>query len=235
MIAALKKEVWKANLDLARHGLVISTFGNVSGMDRKKGLVAIKPSGTSYESLKPADMVVVDLEGRTVEGALNPSSDTPTHLEIYKAFPEVSAVAHTHSEFAAVFAQAGMEIPCLGTTHADHFAGRVPLTRRLSLAEAAKDYESAVGRAIVERFGRLEPLEMPGVLVSGHGPFTWGRSAGEAVLNSLLLETVARMAWETLILNPRAKPLAEPIRRKHFLRKHGPGAYYGQGKKGVSK
>lgn len=235
MIAALKKEVWKANLDLARHGLVISTFGNVSGMDRKKGLVAIKPSGTSYEKLKPADMVVVDLEGRTVEGALNPSSDTPTHLEIYKAFPEVSAVAHTHSEFAAVFAQAGMEIPCLGTTHADHFAGRVPLTRRLSRAETAKGYESAVGRAIVERLGRLKPLEMPGVLVSGHGPFTWGRNAGEAVLNSLLLETVARMAWETLILNPRAKPLAEPIRRKHFLRKHGPGAYYGQGKKGVSK
>jgi len=231
MIAALKREVWGANLDLVRRGLVVSTFGNVSGIDRDRKLVAIKPSGMSYEAMKPGDMVVVDLEGRIVEGAHRPSSDTATHLELYKAFAGISAVAHTHSEFASVFAQARREIPCLGTTHADHFAGPVPLTRALSRAEVAGGYESAVGRVIVERFRRLKPLEMPGVLVSGHGPFAWGINAGDAVINSLLLETIARMAWETLMLDPRAKPLAGHIRRKHFLRKHGPAAYYGQRKK----
>jgi L-ribulose-5-phosphate 4-epimerase len=233
MLEALKKQVWKANLDLVGHGLVTLTWGNASGLDRKKGIVAIKPSGLSYDKLKPADMVLVDLEGKKVEGKLNPSSDTPTHLELYKAFIEIGGVVHAHSEYATMFAQAGKEVPCLGTTHADIFYGPVPVTRHLTGPEIDKDYERNTGRVIVERFTALNPIEIPGVLVAGHGPFSWGRTASEAVENGLALEKIAKLAWGTIVLAPQpAFPSA--LLEKHFLRKHGPGAYYGQ-KKGEKR
>jgi L-ribulose-5-phosphate 4-epimerase len=231
MLTDLKEAVFKANLDLARSGLVIMTFGNVSGIDRRKGIVAIKPSGVAYDSLKADDIVLVDLEGQVVEGWLNPSSDTPTHIEIYKAFPEVGGVAHAHSEFATVFAQARREIPCYGTTHADVFHGPVPLTRLLVESEVAANYERNTGKVIVERFAGLEPLGLPAVLVAGHGPFAWGRAPAEAVETSVILEQVAKMAYRTMALDPRLAPLDRHILEKHFLRKHGPDAYYGQKKK----
>jgi L-ribulose-5-phosphate 4-epimerase len=230
MLAELKDSVWKANLDLAKSGLIILTFGNVSGIDRRRGIVAIKPSGVAYSALKADDIVLVDLEGSVVEGWLNPSSDTPTHVEIYKAFPEVGGVAHAHSTYATMFAQARREIPCFGTTHADHFHGPVPLTRLPVEAEVADAYERNTGRIIVERFAGLDPLGLPAVLVAGHGPFTWGRTSAEAVETARVLEHTAKMAFGTMALDPRLPPLDACILEKHFSRKHGPDAYYGQKK-----
>jgi len=230
MLTDLKEAVYKANMELAKSGLVIMTFGNVSGIDRRKGIVAIKPSGVPYEALKADDIVLVDLEGQVVEGWLNPSSDTPTHAEIYKAFPEVGGIAHAHSVYATMFAQARREILCYGTTHADLFHGPVPLTRLLVEPEVAADYELNTGKAIVERFAGLDPLALPGVLVAGHGPFAWGRSPAEAVETAVVLEQVAQTAFGSLILDPRLRPLDRHILEKHFQRKHGPDAYYGQKK-----
>jgi L-ribulose-5-phosphate 4-epimerase len=194
--------------------------------------MAIKPSGVTYETLKPSDIVLIDLEGRRVEGRLNPSSDSPTHLELYRAFPTIGGVVHAHSEYATIFAQAGREIPCLGTTHADIFDGPVPVTRFLERAEVETNYELNTGRVIGERFRRFEPLARPGILVAGHGPFTWGRTPAEAVENCLALEKIAKMALGTLFLNPSGRRLPRCLLDKHFRRKHGPGAYYGQ-KKGA--
>ncbi len=230
MLTELKEAVWKANLDLAKSGLVILTFGNVSGIDRRRGIVAIKPSGVPYDSLKADDIVLVDLEGQTVEGWLSPSSDTPTHVALYKSFPAIGGVAHAHSEYATIFAQARREIPCFGTTHADQFNGPVPLTRLLREAEVAGDYELNTGKIIVERFAGADPLERPAVLVAGHGPFAWGRTPAEAVETALVLEQVAKMAYGSMALDPRLAPLDGYILEKHFQRKHGPDAYYGQKK-----
>jgi len=228
MLQDLKEQVWGANLDLVMLELVTLTWGNVSGLDRTKGILAIKPSGISYEEMRPAHIVLVDLEGKKVEGKLNPSSDTPTHLELYKAFREISGVAHTHSEYAAVFAQAAMEIPCLGTTHADVFYGPVPVTRYLTRAEVEKGYEKNTGKVIIERFRSLKPLERPGVLVAGHGAFAWGKSPDESVENSLALEKIAKIALGTLLLRPRPVRFPRYLLEKHHQRKHGPKAYYGQ-------
>jgi L-ribulose-5-phosphate 4-epimerase len=233
MFKDLKERVWKANLDLYRHGLAALTWGNASGLDREKGILAIKPSGVAYDEVKPANMVLVDLDGKTVEGRLRPSSDTPTHVELYRAFAAIGGVVHAHSEYATMFAQAGKEIPCLGTTHADLFYGAVPVTRLLKRPEILRDYERNTGRVIVERFKALDPAERPGVLVAGHGPFAWGRTAAGAVENALALEHVAKLAWGTLALGePPAFPRC--LLDKHFQRKHGPGAYYGQ-KKGEKR
>jgi L-ribulose-5-phosphate 4-epimerase len=231
MFKDLKERVWRANLDLVRHGLVVLTFGNASGVDRERGVLAIKPSGLDYDALKPADIVIVDFQGRVVEGKLKPSSDTPTHIELYRAFPRIGGVVHAHSFHATMFAQAGRAIPCLGTTHADYFKGPVPVTRPVSAGEAGGDYEAATGRLIVARFRRLDPAEAPGVLVAGHGPFAWGASVEDAVRHALVLETVARTAWGTMALTGgRAKTLPAYLIRRHFGRKHGPDAYYGQAK-----
>jgi len=231
LLDSLKERVWRANLDLVRHGLVVLTFGNASGIDRKKGLVAIKPSGVDYADLKPADIVLVDLEGRVVEGKLVPSSDTPTHVALFRAFPKAGGIVHAHSPYATMFAQAAREIPCLGTTHADHFHGPVPTTRFLTRREAAGDYEANTGKVIVERFTRLDPAAMPAVLVAGHGPFVWGNTPGAAVANAVALELVAKTALGTLSLDRSRRPLPGYILEKHYLRKHGPHATYGQ--KGV--
>lgn len=230
MLDELKEAVWRANLDLVRFGLVTLTFGNASGLDRKKGVIAVKPSGISYEKLKPADIVLVDLSGRRVEGRLSPSSDTPTHLELYRAFAEIGGIVHAHSTYATMYAQARREIPCLGTTHADVFRGPVPVTRFLKPEEVARNYELSTGKVIRDRFGRISPLDRPGVLVAGHGPFAWGRTPGEAVENGLLLERIAEMAFGTTLLNPSGPRLPLYLLEKHFRRKHGPGAYYGQTK-----
>jgi len=228
MFDELRQEVWQANRALVASGLVTLTWGNVSGIDRREGLVVIKPSGIDYEAMVPADMVVVDLDGRWVEGALRPSSDTLAHLALYRAWPAIGGVVHTHSLHATAFAQARRPIPCFGTTHADHFFGEVPVTRLLRRDETESDYERNTGRVIVERFADLDPQAMPGALVAGHGPFAWGASAGEAVCNAVALEAVARMALLTLSLDPSAEPLPEYLLRKHHTRKHGPDAYYGQ-------
>lgn len=231
MLEKLKETVCRANLDLVKHGLVIFTWGNVSGIDREKGLVVIKPSGVSYDNMKPSDMVVVDLEtGRVVEGDLNPSSDTPTHLAIYRAFPEVGGVVHTHSTYATAWAQAGIDLPNIGTTHADYFHNDVPCTEAMTEAEVTGDYELETGNVIVRRFVGLNPMHTPGVLVKNHGPFTWGKTPDEAVHNAVVLEQVAKMASISFSVNPRLtmNPL---LIEKHFNRKHGPGAYYGQKKK----
>lgn len=229
MLEALKEIVCEANLELFRRGVVLYTWGNVSGIDRARGLVVIKPSGVPYQGMQPSDMVVVDLEGRIVEGTLRPSSDTPTHLELYKAFPEIGGVVHTHSTHAVVFAQAGMDLPALGTTHADYFYGAVPVSRSLTRAEVQEAYEKNTGRVIVETVqetGR-KALDVPGVLVRNHGPFTWGKDPEEAVYHSVVLEEIAEMAWKTLQINPAAA-LPPYILEKHYQRKHGPKAYYGQ-------
>ena len=228
MLSDLKERVWRANRDLARFNLIALTFGNASGLDRRRGIMAIKPSGISFEGMKPTDIVLVDIDGRIVEGRLKPSSDTPSHLEIYRAFVDVGGVAHTHSEYATAFAQAGREIPCLGTTHADIFNGAVPVTRALRAAEVKRDYERNTGRVIVERFHHLKPLEFPGVLVVSHGPFTWGKDAAAAVETAVLLEKIAKTALLTMLLNPRKGRFPRSLLDKHFQRKHGPGAYYGQ-------
>jgi L-ribulose-5-phosphate 4-epimerase len=224
----LRKRVFQANRDLVDLGLVTLTWGNVSGLDRESGIVVIKPSGVGYAELAPEAMVLVDLAGDRVEGGLNPSSDTPTHLELYRSFAGISGVAHTHSDYAGMFAQAHRELPCMGTTHADHFNGSVPLTRMITSEEVEADYEGNTGRVIVERLERLDPLEMPAVLVAGHGAFTWGRSPEEAVTNSLALEKTAKMAWGALCLDPEAPGFPDYLLRKHYRRKHGPEAYYGQ-------
>jgi L-ribulose-5-phosphate 4-epimerase len=228
MLSDLKEQVWRANLELVRFGLVTLTFGNASGLDRTKGIVAIKPSGVSYEEMKPADIVLMDLSGKRVEGRLNPSSDTPTHLDLYRAFPTIGGIAHAHSEYATMYAQACREIPCLGTTHADVFNGPVPVTRFLKREEVEKGYELNTGKVIRECFARIKPLERPGVLVAGHGPFAWGRTPREAVENCLSLEKIAKMALGTLLLSPSGPLFPRYILDKHFQRKHGPGAYYGQ-------
>lgn len=228
MLDQLKKAVFQANADLVRHGLVTLTWGNVSGIDRATGYAVIKPSGVEYERMTAEDMVVVDGGGNVVEGRLRPSSDTPTHLEIYKAFPSVGGIVHTHSVYATMFAQACREIPCLGTTHADHFNGAIPVTRFLTEEEVQKGYERETGKIIVERFAGLDPSGMPGVLVAGHAPFVWGRDAADAVQNSLILERVAQMALGSLQLNPAIGALPLHIQEKHYQRKHGPNAYYGQ-------
>ena len=230
MIEQLKNEVYKANVELEHHGLVTLTWGNASGIDRAGGLVAIKPSGVDYQSMAAADMVVVDLEGNIVEGKLRPSSDTRIHLELYRAFPSIGGVVHTHSLYASVFAQACREIPCLGTTHADHFNGPVPVTRFLTPEEVEAGYESGTGKIIVERFSSLNRDKTPGVLVAGHAPFTWGKDPADAVENSLILERIAQMALGTIQLNPQIAPLPMHIQQKHYQRKHGPKAYYGQEK-----
>jgi L-ribulose-5-phosphate 4-epimerase len=228
MLEELKDKVWKANLDLVRFGLVTLTFGNVSGFDPGQGLVAIKPSGVPYEGLRAEDMVLVDVDGRVVEGNLRPSSDLPTHLSLYRAFRGIGGVAHCHSDWAAAFAQARREIPCLGTTHADCLQCPVPLTRHLTPAEVREDYEGNTGAVIVERFARLDPVHVPVVLVAGHGPFAWGATPAEAAAHSLALEKIAKVAWLALGLNPKLRSLPGHLIRKHFERKHGPRAYYGQ-------
>ncbi|WP_018605669.1 L-ribulose-5-phosphate 4-epimerase [Uliginosibacterium gangwonense] len=227
-IQALREAVLEANLALPRHGLVTFTWGNVSGIDRSRGLVAIKPSGVSYERMKADDIVVLDLEGTQVEGSLRPSSDTPTHLALYKALPDLGGIVHTHSTHATTWAQAGREIPAFGTTHADYFYGPIPCTRSLSHEEVAHEYELNTGRVIIETIGEHEPLAMPGVLVREHAPFAWGKTPDDAVHNAVVLEEVARMAWMTVILNPSQDPIAEYLLDKHYLRKHGANAYYGQ-------
>lgn len=228
MLQELKEQVMLANQELQRQGLVIYTWGNVSGIDRERGLVVIKPSGVAYEELTPEKMVVLDLEGKIVEGKLRPSSDTPTHLELYRKFSEIGGVVHTHSKWATIWAQAGRGIPCRGTTHADYFYGEIPCTRILNEEEVAQAYELNTGRVIVERFQGINPLEMPAVLVAEHGPFTWGRDCHEAVHNSAVLEQVAEMAYFTRLLTGHDRPISRHVLEKHYLRKHGPGAYYGQ-------
>jgi L-ribulose-5-phosphate 4-epimerase len=231
MLEPLKKAVCQGNLDLVKEGLVVQTWGNASGLDRARGLMVIKPSGVDYSVLKPAQMVVLALDsGKVVEGKLKPSSDTDTHLELYRAFEGIGGIAHTHSLHATAWAQTGRPIPALGTTQADHFHGEVPCTRRLTPEEIKTDYESNTGRVIVERFKRLEPLHHPAVLVASHGPFTWGLNVAEAVENAVVLEFLARLASQTLHINPRARLMQEELRDKHFFRKHGPAAYYGQTK-----
>lgn len=228
MLEELKRDVCEANLALQAAGLVVLTWGNVSGLDPDSGLIAIKPSGVSYAEMTPEQMVIVDLEGRTVEGTLRPSSDTPTHLELYRRFPGLGGVAHTHSTCATAWAQAKRALPCYGTTHADSFYGPVPVTEDLSAEALAGDYELETGRAIVRVFEGLDPLDVPGVLVACHGPFTWGKSPAQAVENSIILEQVALMGLMTEALRPEAAPIAEALLDRHFLRKHGTGAYYGQ-------
>lgn len=230
MLHKLKIEVCDANLALKDAGLVILTWGNVSARDPETGHIVIKPSGVAYEKMLPEQMVVVALDGRVVEGDFSPSSDTPTHLELYRAWPEVCGVVHTHSTYATAWAQAWRSLPCYGTTHADNFRGAVPVTAPLSLDDIEGDYEAATGRAIVHAFDDLSPMDVPGVLVGGHGPFTWGRSARQAVENSVVLEQVARMAVLTERLRAEVQSIPAHLRDRHFLRKHGPGAYYGQGR-----
>jgi L-ribulose-5-phosphate 4-epimerase len=232
MLESLKKAVCQANLNLVREGLVIQTWGNASGIDRGRGLVVIKPSGVSYRELTPAHMVVVSLKsGKVVEGSLNPSSDTPTHLCLFRAFPNIGGIVHTHSLHATAWAQACRGIPALGTTHADYFHGEVPCTRSMTKREIETEYELNTGHVIVERFKGLNPLDFPAVLVAGHGPFTWGKDAADAAHNAAVLEFVARLAAETAALRPNVKPISSSLLDKHFFRKHGSGAYYGQTKK----
>lgn len=226
-IQELKQHVFRANLDLVKHGLVIFTWGNVSGIDREKGVVVIKPSGVSYDDMKAEDMVVVDLDGNTVEGKLKPSSDTPTHVELYKAFPSVGGIVHTHSTYATAWAQSGCDIPNIGTTHADYFSGEIPCTRDMTEVEVKGEYEKETGTVIIERFNGLNPGHVPGVLVKNHGPFSWGKDPHEAVHNAVVMEQVAKMAFIAYQVNPNLT-MNKLLIQKHFFRKHGPGAYYGQ-------
>jgi len=228
MLEALREEVLEANLELVRRGLVLYTFGNASGIDRASGLVVIKPSGVDYATMKPSDLVVTDMEGKTVEGAMRPSSDLDTHIAIYKAFSGVGGVVHTHSRHATSWAQAGREIPCFGTTHADYFHGPVPVTLPLTPEEVAGGYERNTGSVIVRRFAGIDPLDVPAVLVAGHAPFCWGATVTKAAHIAVVLEEVAAMALATLAANPAAAPLPAHVQDKHFFRKHGAGATYGQ-------
>lgn len=232
MLEKLKEQVWKANLQLPAHGLVVFTWGNVSGLDRESGLFVIKPSGMEYDKLRPEDMVVMDLEGHKVEGELNPSSDTPTHLELYRNFPTIGGVVHTHSRWATIWAQSGRSIPAYGTTHGDYFYGPIPCTRAMTPEEIGGEYELETGKVIVETFQGKKPEDIPAVLVKSHGPFTWGKDCFEAVHNSVVLEELAMMAWHTEnTMGVQMQPMQQELLDKHFLRKHGANAYYGQKKK----
>ncbi len=228
MLEQLKKAVLEANLELPAKGLVTYTWGNVSGIDRDSGLVAIKPSGVEYDTMKAEDIVLIDLSGNVVEGRLKPSSDAPTHVALYNSFPEIGGVCHTHSRWATSMAQAGLGIPAYGTTHADYFYGEIPCTRDMTQEEISLAYEANTGAVIVETFKNLNPNFIPGVLVKNHAPFTWGKDAGEAVHNSVVLEEIAMMAIQCKTMNPLIKPMPQTLLDKHFLRKHGSGAYYGQ-------
>lgn len=230
MLEVLRKEVYEANMLLPKYNLVTFTWGNVSGIDREQGLVVIKPSGVEYSELTPENMVVIDLDGNRIEGDLNPSSDTATHLELYKAFPDIKGVVHTHSPMAVSFAQAGMDIPAAGTTHGDYFYGSIPVTREMKKNEILKDYEEQTGKVIIETFQekKIDSNQIPGVLVNDHGPFTWGSSPEDAVHNSVVLEEVAKMAYSSLQLNPKGIEMSQDLLDKHYLRKHGADAYYGQ-------
>jgi L-ribulose-5-phosphate 4-epimerase len=233
MLEKLKEQVFKANLELPKKGLVLFTWGNVSGIDREKNLIVIKPSGVDYETMKAEDMVVVDLDGNVIEGELNPSSDTPTHIELYKKFPSIGGIVHTHSTNATIWAQSGRDIPAYGTTNADYFYGSIPCTRKMTKEEITGEYEKETGTVIIETFEKrnLNPQYIPGVLVNSHGPFTWGKNPDEAVYNSVVLEEVAKMAMFTEMVNKDIKPMQQELLDKHFLRKHGANAYYGQKKK----
>lgn len=232
MLEQLKEQVLQANLLLPKHGLVTFTWGNVSGIDRESGLVVIKPSGVEYDGMQAADMVVVDSDGNVVEGHYKPSSDTPSHLELYKAFAGIGGVVHTHSRWATSFAQAGRGIPAFGTTQGDYFYGEIPCTRKMTAAEIGGEYEKETGTVMIETFVKrgIDPLQVPAVLVNSHGPFAWGKDALEAVHNAVVLEEVAFMALQALTLNPELQPMQQELLDKHYLRKHGAGAYYGQGK-----
>jgi L-ribulose-5-phosphate 4-epimerase len=227
-LLCLRAEVLEANLELVRRGLVLYTFGNASGIDRETGLVAIKPSGVPYDRMTAEEMVICDLDGKIIEGRLKPSSDLDTHLELYRKFPAIGGVVHTHSESATAWAQSGRDIPAFGTTHADYFHGPVPATEVLSDEEIQGDYEMNTGRAIVRRFHGLDPMAIPAVLVSGHGPFCWGRSANDAAHNAVILESVARMAFHTRVLRPEATGVSQALLDRHYFRKHGAEATYGQ-------
>jgi L-ribulose-5-phosphate 4-epimerase len=229
-IRSLREEVLEANLELVRRGLVLYTFGNASGISRSEGLVVIKPSGVPYEKMKPEHLVVTDLAGRIVEGDLRPSSDLPTHIVLYRAFHDIGGVVHTHSEYATAWSQARREIPCFGTTHADYFHGPIPVTEAIPDADITGDYEKNTGDAIVRRFRTLNPAGIPGVLVANHGPFTWGPTVSSAAHTAVILESLARMAYFTVTLNSQAVPIAEALHDRHYLRKHGGTAYYGQTK-----
>lgn len=229
MLSELREQVLQANLLLPKHGLVTFTWGNVSGIDRTTGLFVIKPSGVSYDEMKAEDLVVCDLEGNVVEGRYKPSSDTPTHIELYKAFPEIGGIVHTHSRWATSFAQAGMDIPALGTTHADYFYGAIPCTRPMTEEEIRGAYEKETGKVIVETFAGKSAKDLPGVLVYSHGPFAWGTDALNAVHNAVVMEEVAFMDYHAMTLNPSLGPMQQTLLDKHYLRKHGANAYYGQG------
>jgi L-ribulose-5-phosphate 4-epimerase len=228
LLKSLREEVLEANLELVRRGLVLYTFGNASGIAREEGLVVIKPSGVPYETMRPSDLVVTSLEGTIVEGDLRPSSDVSTHLVLYKGFPGIGGVVHTHSRYATAWAQAAREIPCFGTTHADYFYGPIPVTEALSDEAIASEYEVNTGNAIVRRFAGMDPLAMPAVLVAGHAPFAWGASATDAAYHAVVLEEVANLALQTALVNVAAGPLSQTLLDKHFFRKHGSSAYYGQ-------
>jgi L-ribulose-5-phosphate 4-epimerase len=228
LLDKLRSEVLEANLEIVRRGLVIYTFGNASGIDREQGLVVIKPSGVPYERMTPAEMVITDLDGRIVEGKLKPSSDLDTHTALYRAFPSIGGIVHTHSRHATAWAQARCEIPCFGTTHADYFHGPVPVTECLTPEEITSDYEANTGVAIIRRLGACDALACPAVLVAGHAPFCWGKNVAEAAHNAVIVEELAAMAWQTLTINPQAEPISQALRDKHHFRKHGPTATYGQ-------
>jgi L-ribulose-5-phosphate 4-epimerase len=233
LLEKLRVDVLEANLELVRRGLVLHTFGNVSGIDRTQNLVAIKPSGVPYDEMRAEDLVVTDLAGKIVEGKLRPSSDLPTHLVLYKTFPHIGGIAHTQSEYATAWAQARRPIPCFGTTHADYFHGSIPVTDSMSAVEIESEYEKNTGDAIVRAFAALDAAAIPGVLVANHGPFAWGADAAAAAHNALMLEAVARTAWFTISINKEAEPIGSALHDKHFLRKHGAKAYYGQKGKGA--
>ena len=228
MLEALKKEVLEANLELPRHGLVTFTWGNVSAIDSNRELVVIKPSGVSYDKMTADDMVVVDLQGNVIEGKLNPSSDTPTHLALYQAYEQLGGVVHTHSSYITSWAQAGCSVPALGTTHADYFYGEIPCTRSLTQAEISGEYEHETGKVIIETIGDKDPMSIPGIIVYQHGPFAWGKNAIDAVHNAVVMEEVAKMAFRSITINPRVPDSDQVLLDKHYLRKHGANAYYGQ-------
>ena len=228
MLEELKKKVYEANMELQRKGLIIYTWGNVSGIDREKGLVVIKPSGVDYDTMKAEDMVILDLEGNIIEGKYKPSTDTPTHLVLYNTYPNIGGVVHTHSEWATTFAQAGISIPAFGTTHADYFYGDIPCTRDLTENEINGEYEKETGNVIIETIGEKNPLEIPAIIVKNHGPFTWGKDPDNAVYNAVVLDKVAEMAYKTMTLNRSIESVNQILLDKHYLRKHGVNAYYGQ-------
>ena len=230
MLEELRKAVWEANMELPRRNLVTYTWGNVSGIDREKGLIVIKPSGVEYEDLTPEKLVIVDLDNNIVEGNLNPSSDTKTHVELYRAFPTLGGIVHTHSPHAVAWAQAGRDIPCYGTTHADYFYGPVPCARSLTAEEVEEDYERNTGKVIIETFTErgLDPKAVPGVICRNHDPFTWGKDSAQAVYHAVVLEEVAKMAMYTITIDPNTPSAPQHVQDKHYMRKHGPNAYYGQ-------